>query len=275
MPTPTNNFGFDGTHGCAGSAVAFNEPAEVEGQTYFWNFGDGGFATIRNPYHVFRDPGVYSVSLTVTNQYGCENTVVRNNLIEIFPVPSASFIAEPEEASITNPLISFTNFSEGASYYFWYYGDGDSTIYITHPQHFYEATGEFEVKLIAKNIHGCADTVWRTVYVVGEVTLYAPEAFTPNGDGVNDCFRLCGSMIDPYSFRIQIYDRWGQRVFETNRYVPDAACNSCAADSWDGTRGSRYEGDPYLPNAMYYWYAEFKDIIGIKHEASGMVRLIR
>ncbi len=275
MPAPENEFIVDKISGCEGDMFIFTETHENDGNTYSWNFGDGNFADIQNPYHIYQDPGIYSVSLTITNEFNCKTSVVISDAVEIFNKPEANFIATPEETTILNPLISFTNLSEDATYLFWFYGDGDSTVYIHNPQHFYSETGEFQVQLVVENIHGCADTVYRTVNIIGEVTIYAPEAFTPNGDGINDCFRLCGTMIDPYSFNMTVYDRWGERVFETDEYRTDVSCNACTSDSWDGTRGSRVAGDKYLPMGLYYWYAEFRDIIGIKHEVSGMVRLIR
>ncbi len=275
MPTPENEFTIQPESGCSGVPLTFTESNEAGENTFFWNFGDGHFAEVQNPTHAFRDPGIYTVSLTVTSPFGCKNIVTQDAAVEVFINPTASFIATPEEASILHPLVSFTNYSTDASYYYWYYGDGDSTVYITNPQHYFDAPGEYQVKLIAKSINNCADMVYRTVMIAGEVTLYAPDAFTPNGDGINDCFRVCGNMIDPNSFIMKVYDRWGQLVFDTEAHVPDAACNSCVAGSWDGTRGSRIEGDKYLPMGMYFWYVEFRDVIGIKHEKSGIVRLLR
>jgi len=135
--------------------------------------------------------------------------------------------------------------------------------------------GEYEVMLVSENEYGCTDTVRRNVLIREEYTIWAPTAFTPNGDGVNDCFRLCGNGIDYHTFNMLIYNRWGELVYSTDKYARDVECSSCGDGSWDGTKGSRMAGDEYYPNGIYYWYATFSDTDGIGHEHQGFIQLVR
>jgi len=263
------------TEGCPGQYIRFTSNDSVDNYEYVWNFGDEVFAFVKTPTHQYTHEGLYTVSLIVRDEFGCEDSLTQTELIDIFPKPTASFAAEPEIASILNPQIKFTNFSEEALFYFWYYGDGDSTINFRHPEHFYNNMGEYEVMLICENEYGCQDTSMRNVLIREEYTIYAPTAFSPNGDGINDCFRLCGNGIDKNDFKIIIYNRWGELVYTTEEYDPENECKSCGDGAWDGTKGSRILGDKYLPNGMYYWYATFKDYDGIGHEHQGNVQLIR
>jgi gliding motility-associated-like protein len=106
--------------------------------------------------------------------------------------------------------------------------------------------------------NGCQASGKQTVFVY--YPLEMPNAFTPNGDGRNDVFRI------PPSFSLEIkafavYDRWGMRVFET--------ANS--GIGWDGT----FAGRPQ-PTGTYVWMIEYRDAItGKVNTANGTVMLIR
>ncbi|MDD4217532.1 MAG: gliding motility-associated C-terminal domain-containing protein [Bacteroidales bacterium] len=129
--------------------------------------------------------------------------------------------------------------------------------------------------LISQNEYGCTDTAIRNITIRSEHTVWAPTAFTPNGDGINDCFRVCGIGINRHTFDIKIYNRWGELVFASDNFDPEADCSSCGAGAWDGTKGSRNAGDKYLPNGIYYWNVRFTDLDQIGHEQQGNIQLIR
>ncbi len=275
IPYPENEFVSDVVETCAPGLIQFSEITEVEGNSYYWNFGDGNFADIKNPIHLYQDQGTYTVSLTVSTPYGCETSRTISNMITVYPKPSASFVLEPEIATMLDSEIKFTNYSQYAMRYYWYFGDGDSSLFV-HPRHMYVFPGEFEVMLIAVSEHNCKDTTRRTVIIENLITIYAPDSFTPNGDGINDCFRLCGNGIDPNVFNLSVYDRWGNRVYYTEYFNPEVGCNGCSAGAWDGTdNGNRQAGDKYLPVGLYTWYCEFKDLNNITYKKSGVVRLLR
>ncbi len=274
-PKPSNVFTANPVKGCPPLSVNFQEISPNIGQTYLWNFGDGGFSEAKNPTYVYKKAGNYDVTLEVRDIHGCKSRRTRDKMIEVNKNPIASFIPEPEIVSMVNAEIYFINKSSGANYYYWFFGDGDSSNFVS-PRHVFPFIGEYEVILVAETYHGCRDTAYRTVIVGNEFTFYAPTSFTPNGDGINDCFRVCGNGIDKNSFRLSVYDRWGNRVFETDRFVPDVNCDACGLGSWDGTdNGDRLKGDKVLSNGLYKWYAEFADWNGTVFKKSGTVYLLR
>jgi gliding motility-associated-like protein len=272
---PYVDFNIGVSEGCPGQHISFYPLDSSENYEYVWDFGDDVFAFIKNPIHAYELNGFFDVQLVVRDEFGCTDSIKKDSLIEIFPKPYANFGAEPEIASILNPQIKFNNYSEESLFYFWYYGDGDSTINFRSPVHFFDNMGEYEIMLVSENEYGCTDTAQRTILIRAEYTVWAPTAFTPNGDGINDCFRLCGNGIDYNTFTMIIYNRWGELVYSTEEYDKDTDCATCGKGSWDGTDGSHMAGDKYFPNGIYYWYANFNDFDGIGHEQQGAIQLIR
>jgi gliding motility-associated-like protein len=89
------------------------------------------------------------------------------------------------------------------------------------------------------NQYNCSAVDSITVYVtsVGKITFVVPNAFTPNGDGRNDCFGVKswgGATIEEFA----VFNRWGERVFTTNN---PTGC-------WDG----RYKGEPQPAGGYVY-----------------------
>lgn len=274
---PPNNFVADHTHDCPPAVFHFNETNEDEGYDYLWSFGDDGYAFIKNPAHTYTDPGTYNVKLTVTDENGCERTRTIADMITIHHNPVADFSVSPTEVSILDPEVTFMDLSVHADSIYWVFGDGDSLLISTHnPIHYFDHVGEYEVEVIAENTHGCIDTAMKTVHVSDQFTFYAPTGFSPNGDGLNDCFRVCGRGVDPGEFVLMIYNRWGEKVFETDTFYESSHCSACGAGSWDGTmQGQEGLEEARSPAGVYTWYCKFKDTTGIWQEYSGRLRLIR
>jgi gliding motility-associated-like protein len=272
---PSNVFVAEDIAGCPPFAAQFYEQSPDLGQTYLWDFGDNGFATTKTPIHIYENPGVYSVSLEVRDFFGCKHKRTIDNMITIYQNPTANFTAHPEIVSMLAPEVEFTNYSVNAITNYWYFGDGDSSLFV-NPRHMYPSIGEYEITLIVESINDCTDTTTRSIIVQNEFAFYMPTSFTPNGDGMNDCMRPCGNGIDKNTFKMLIYDRWGNLVFETDKFDPDVPCDACSEGAWDGTdNGSRAKGDEILPNGIYHWFCEFKDWNGTLFNEHGTVTLIR
>jgi gliding motility-associated-like protein len=196
-------------------------------------------------------------------------------MITVYQGTTALFEANPEIVSMLAAEVEFINHSVDASRYYWFFGDGDSSLFVS-PRHLYPSIGEYEVILVAETDNDCTDTTSRLIIVRNEFAFYMPTSFTPNGDGMNDCVRPCGNGIDKNNFSMVIYDRWGSLVFDTEKFDPDVPCDACTDGSWDGTdMGSRSKGDEILPNGMYHWYAEFKDWNGTVFKEQGTITLVR
>jgi gliding motility-associated-like protein len=274
-PNPGNVFVADDVDGCPPFTVHFSESTPDYGQTYIWDFGDYGYANVKNPVYVYDEPGTYSVSLEVRDFFGCKYYREVENMITVYQNPSSLFEANPEIVSMLEPEVEFINHSVDAVRYFWFFGDGDSSLFAS-PRHTYPSIGDYEVLLIAESEHDCTDTTTRIVTVRNEFAFYMPTSFTPNGDGMNDCARPCGNGIDKNEYNMLIYDRWGNLVYDSETFKPDVACDACGDGAWDGTdMGNRSLGDEILPNGLYHWYCEFKDWNGTIFKEQGTLTLIR
>ncbi len=274
-PKPVNLFTVEKVSGCPPFAAQFNELNPHLGQTYLWNFGDKKYSTEKNPVHIYKEPGVYTVSLEVRDVFGCKFTREIEDLITVYQGPTANFEASPAIVSFINSEVEFINHSSNASNYYWFFGDGDSSMFVS-PRHKYTDIGDYEVMLVAETDKYCTDTTVRTIGVRNEFAFYMPNSFTPNGDGLNDCARPCGNGIDKNDFSLVIYDRFGMLVFETDKFDPKVGCEACSDGAWDGTyKGNKNKGDKVMANGVYYWYAEFKDWYGTVHKKQGEIVLVR
>ena len=114
--------------------------------------------------------------------------------------------------------------------------------------------------LTTTSLYGCTDTAGVDIQVSSEYNIFAPTAFTPNNDEINETFRLFGTSIDPNSYMLIIYDRWGAIQFKSTNLE----------EEWDGTDGTHP-----CPEGVYTWRAYFKDMFGIDYEKIGTVMLLR
>ena len=271
---PEELFTASNVEGCVPLTVEF-APLTINGSQYLWTFGDNDFSEEEIPMHTYKNPGTYDVTMSVWSEFGCRIEKTYPELIHAYPVPKALFDADFQSVSVLSAEVLFNNRSIDATRYFWFFGDQDSSTY-ENPRHLYPEMGEYEVTLVAMNDQHCTDTTSRAITVYSQFSFYAPTSFTPNGDGLNDCFRVCGNGISKNNFLFVVYDRWGELVFKTTEYFPNASCDACSEGSWDGTdMGSKRKGDKVMENGIYYWYCQFEDAYGIQHRKQGNVNMIR
>lgn len=272
-PKPDSLFTATVIQGCAPLKTRF-EPFNTADLT-LWEFGDYAFSDATSPTHVYSQPGVYDVSLEMTDYFGCRFYKTYDDMITVYPKPKALFETDPLITGLLDSEIKFINYSTGAERYYWFFGDNDSSLFET-PRHVYRRMGEFEIMLIAESEDLCRDTTTRTLMIQNDFAFYAPTSFTPNGDGVNDCFRICGNGITRNDYMLVIYDRWGGLVFRTSWYDQSVDCESCAEGAWDGTDwGHKNQGDAVCPPGIYQWFCTFQDWNGVIHNRQGTVTLIR
>jgi subtilisin-like proprotein convertase family protein len=272
-PNPDTLFTASEIAGCAPFSVRFT-PFHTADQT-LWEFGDYAFSDAISPTHVYKEGGSYDVSLELTDYFGCHFYKTYNNLITVYPKPKAMFETDPQITSLLDSEIEFINYSTGAERYYWFFGDNDSSLF-ENPRHRYRRIGEYEILLIAESANYCRDTAERNITVQNEFAFYAPTSFSPNGDGVNDCFRVCGNGISRNNFMFTVYDRWGALVFSTSTYEPSLGCEACGIGAWDGTdMGNKIKGDAVCPPGLYQWYCTFEDWNGVLNTRQGTIMLIR
>ncbi len=195
---------------------------------------DGGATTQAT--NVFTNLCVGTYDVWVQDANGC---VVNTNAVVSGPPPVvAEFTASPQPTTISNTEIFFTNLSQNALTYNWNIG-GLGTSTDEHPSFvFPEEPANYEVCLVATNAFGCSDSICHQVIIDDELIVYAPNAFTPNGDGTNDYFQPLVNGHEESDFELLIYNRWGQLLFES----------STSNLGWGGT----YFGEP-VQEDVYVW----------------------
>jgi gliding motility-associated-like protein len=122
----------------------------------------------------------------------------------------------------------------------------------------YPGPGLHPVQLAIVDTLGCVDTLVRIVPVRPEFNLYLPSAFSPDGDGINEVFGVVGVGIQ--AFRLRIFDRWGQLVFESED----------PAQGWDGT----VKGHAPVPG-VYPYVFRYLGPSGQTADQFGSVTLVR
>lgn len=251
-------------NGCQPLEIVFSLVENSYGYTYVWNFTDGvnTYETNGpNPGITFLHEGNYNFTLYYTDENSCVDSSYFRNFVRVYPKPDVSFYPDPEKTDILHPVFTFNNQSSGAINYFWNFGDGNTSSVVS-PWHQYNSTGSFWVELVAFTDKGCFDSTGLYVYVSDAFTFYAPTAFTPDLNGINEIFKVVGTGIDNDTFNLYVFDRWGELIFQT----------SDIENGWDGTVKDRFTKAPV---GVYYWLAEFRDIMGRAHGYSGEVNVVK
>lgn len=230
------------------------------GDTYMWDFGDGNTSAQVSPTHIFTQAGSYVISVTVTSTYGCSSSSKTTFDAAVTPSPDANFISDPPiETSIINPVFNFYDKSIHATGWTWSFGDG-ATSSQQNPHHTYSQTGVYTVKLFTINDGGCVDSIVRSIEVKPEFAFYIPNTFTPNGDNVNEFFTGKGEAIIEY--KMTIFDRWGNQIFETN-------------DLNKGWNGFVKDGTEIAQEDIYVYKIFVKDFQNKDHKYVGHVNIVK
>jgi len=206
------------TVSCAPATIFFNNKSSPLDSNYDinWSFGDGGTGTEISPSHTYQDTGLFDVRLEITSPIGCYTDTTFSQLVRVLAPPVANFSFDPTNPDNFNPEVDFNNLSTNAAYSDWYV-DGQLVAQVPDFTYSFPDTGLHEVKLIVVHPEKCLDTLIQYVDVVPKVTYYLPNAFTPNNDAVNDIFTGTGFTRGVRDFDLAIWDRYGQKVFETKK----------------------------------------------------------
>ncbi|MFT4526264.1 MAG: gliding motility-associated-like protein [Bacteroidia bacterium] len=226
------------------------------GATFQWSPVDG--VSDPNSSSPFLSPDVSTIyTVTATSNAGCD--AIAEVSIDILSLPVSSFEVDMEP-SCDGIFADFNNMSTGSDNYLWLFGDGDTSIDFS-PEHVYPPGAGSVITLIAYNNEGfCIDTMVLDLtdqwYGNDTIDITNSSAFTPNYDGLNDCFRPAfdGHFSDCYELRV--FSRWGILQFESV-----AGQNHC----WDG----RNKSGEMATQGTYYYIVNLNGI-----EQHGYVTLI-
>ena len=258
---PVVDFAYDVPSGCAPLTVTFTNMSQYASPgTYQWDFGDGiGTSRQQNPTYTYYDPGVYSVSLSASNELDSVVTERKEFIIEVFPEVRANFSVRPDVVYLPGEEVQMVNRSEFGDSYWWDFGDGNSSTEF-EPRHRYTEAGYYDITLIATSQYGCSDTltIERVVYADDGGKYLIPNTFTPNGDGKNDTF--IPELFGVTNFHMEIYNRWGELLYETTDQNA----------GWDGI----YKGQ-LSSQDVYVYKVKMKFISGNSIIRTGDVTLLR
>ncbi|MCB9252137.1 MAG: gliding motility-associated C-terminal domain-containing protein [Flavobacteriales bacterium] len=246
---------------CAPGMVAFRNNSS-DPAMYSWDFGNGQTSVLKNPLVTFDQPGTYKVQLVVSDSTTCnvQDTFFRN--IEVIQQSKASFEFELNECS---SKLRITNTSKNYQTSSWDFGDNTKDSRPQPEYHDYKEKGTYGLMLITDSASLCPDTAFVPVTIKGtpEDEIVPVNVFTPGIDGLNDCFRFGGILNHCSEIKITIYNRWGQKMFETGDFM---AC-------WNG----RVENTgKECPEGVYFYICEYKGAAkNMEPLFSGTITLIR
>jgi gliding motility-associated-like protein len=242
---------------CLGQTESFVNESSTTGQ-FVWSFGDGTSSTLYSPTHTYTTDGTYPVQLVIKDTSTCDVYDTLKQSIIVYGQPIAAFTIVKDTVLFGDPVL-FSNTSRHYNSSVWNFGDGD-TSEENSPTHIYDHTIDWQVVCLEVYNQGapCRDTVCDSLYVNFVDLIGVPNAFSPNGDGVNDIVFVEGKGIISLDFRI--FNRWGQQVY----YGTDQK------NGWDGT----YKGESQPMEV--YTYTVDATLINKDHvKLKGNITLLR
>jgi gliding motility-associated-like protein len=259
---PTVDFQAGPWTGCPPHSVSFTNMSTTEtATTYTWNFGDGSTSNAVSTSHMYMSPGVYPITLEMETGGYCVRSLEMDSPqnVEILPVPVAAIDVTPNEVDILNPVVWVEYLGDQDVDCYYSFGDGGGLEGCV-VEYLYSDGGTFTITQTVVNEFGCTNSAEGQVSVSGSV-FYAPTAFTPDGDGLNDVWLPVVRGVSSYSMRIT--NRWGEGVFETDN--PE--------EPWLGQNDT--DGQHYCPNGVYLYRVVYVDQIGYPRVAEGHVHIAR
>jgi gliding motility-associated-like protein len=262
FPIPEFKFTASATSGCNPFTASFHDTSTVKGGTivnWLWNFGDKSLTYKNNPTHTYTQEGKFFVSLTVTSSYGCRMIDTLKYPIMVYPKPVAGFTALPDQASMYEPTIKLVDESQKATLWDWDLGDKTMSTeqFLTHT---YSDTGTYVITQVAINQYGCRDTIQHSIRINGEPTIFIPNAFTPDGNGINDIF--IPKMFGVREFNMVIYDRYGNLIFTS-------------VDSEIGWNGKVNGSGETVKDDVYIYKIYVRDLVNNPHTYKGTITVIK
>jgi gliding motility-associated-like protein len=234
QPIPLLDLGAD-TMLCEGQHLLLNNGVSSSGAIYKWQDGSS------SPTYDVSSPGLYFVQ---ENDSGCSSSdsiIVGYKSKPVIEMISDTSICQGQSLTLQPKVSDSANFI---------WQDGSMLNYLVVSD-----TGLYQVSVT--NI--CGTAAAQVKVSPGLCYLDMANAFTPNGDGKNDLFRVKYPFTASY-FNMSVYDRWGMLVYRSNNM----------SEGWDGM----FHGVPQ-PSGAYVWAIELIDIHGRKVSSKGTVVLVR
>jgi gliding motility-associated-like protein len=269
-PNPIVTFTSPNPMGCTEHCADFVNNTSITGgviNSYAWNLGNGLISTDQAPSQCYVNNSLvdeyYTIELVATSDMGCQSTLISPDFVTVYPSPVADFEPSKYETTLYQPEIEFTNTSLIGDSYVWDFG-GLAISIEEHPMYAFPESdsGTYVICLETTTVNGCVHDTCKPIVVNGFSSIFVPNAFTPNGDGINDLFLPSLFGVAKRDFSFMIFDRWGVLIYETDD-------NTKA--HWDGT----YKG-VMSPFDSYVWKINGIDKFSAEIiEMTGHVTLIK
>lgn len=246
-PLPVITYTADPDSGCNPLEVTFTNTTDsiFIGNSCLWDFGDGSdpVEACGTVTHNYPDAGWYHLKLRITTPQGCTDQLIAPGAVLVDPAPHATFTWSPNPGTAGNSTAVLKATDPHATNFLWSFHDGSFQTgqYATYsyPD---KLAGTYPVCLSVQDRYGCADTLCDTIPIlVGN--LWIPDAFTPDGNGINEKFLPIMTDMALQDYHLWIFNRWGEVIFETTD--PN--------QGWDGrTKGGNAVA------GVYVWRINFR-----------------
>ena len=222
--------------------------------------------------YLFNTQGKYSVSLSVTNNVGIKKCgVTLTKTIDVYPKPTAIFTTDPlYKTTVALPKFKTVNTSSVSQNpfattmkYGWTWGKsfkiGSDTLKNSNII-FGKDTGTYWIKLVVITDKGCKDSSMKKVVIGPDIIIFVPDAFTPDNAGPNENNTFRPYIVDNKTYSIKIYNRWGEKMYETTDLTK----------GWDGN----FLGKP-AQQGVYVYRIEVTSQDDKLYEFNGAFTLLR
>lgn len=244
---------------CPGDLIAFASPQFPEPVEVTWFFGDGKSSDNPNPKHSYKKAGSFEVKLKASSLISDQVWTV-NNLknITVFESPAANIEAiKLKDNGVPYHQFELDGETEKVA---WFVNgksiQGDGQAYLHH-------AGTYEVEALQTSKNGCTFKANKLVSIPEGFNFLAPNAFTPNSDGMNDEFLPVSLTTGDYDFVLEVFDaQTGEKVFEST-------------EGNKGWTGYHSKNGSTVKAGMYGWALKVKLPNGEFENYSGSIELIR
>ena len=203
----------------------------------------------------FTQVGTYKVRVQVSSNNGqCKSADSLSGFILV--KPKAAFTLAHFERTASGIPFKFINQSTNENTWLWQFGNGD-TSQRRDPKYSYPDTGKFRVTLIVSNQNKCFDSASLLLPVMDKIEFFYPNAFSPNGNGINESFGLSANQWNKVKdYNLKIYNRWGEKLFDSDHME----------EHWSGDKAQQ---------SVYIYKATIRDVYNVLHEIEGVVEVLK
>lgn len=213
-PVPSVNFDFGNS--CQTDEVLFTNSSSGVITDQTWHFGNGDTSTLSSPAYTYPDSGKYEVTLIVSNNFGCTDSL--NKTINIFGPGKADFDTQDANVCIRNQSVfhNTSTIESGSMTYEWDFGNGLKST-TANPIIVFDDPGTYDVTLIAQSEYGCNDTIQKPVTIYPEPV----SDFSFNDVCLGNTTQLTNnsqiSPPEPMSYEWQLGDKTISSSVEVNK----------------------------------------------------------